>query len=239
MAAQKQGNTLDISKPIRDVAHAIARRSAAKERAKQFNQRMDLQKSKLAYQKDRDKINQDLAKKKHDHKVVMDYQKLKDNKEKNQIARDRLEEAKTSRKTKNQLAAHKQEIQQNQHKDKMDHARNVLAEKTEHDKASELIKAENRDTFKNDVANKTNLTNAKIEKMRQDALINQNKTNVKSNQNAYQQSPQPKAKTYNETINSIRPQGSSIGGMVGSKDVAHGGIGKSMADALSKGNSQL
>lgn len=239
MAAQKQGNTIDISKPIRDVAHAIARRSAAKERARQFDQRMALQKAKFQHQSQRDNANTKLAQDKQTHKVAMDYQKNKDNQAKLQLAQDKLQEAKTARKTKNKMNSWKIQNQQNQHKDKMKHAKNVLAEKTEHDKASELIKAQNRDTFKDDVANKTNLTNAKIEKMRQDALINQNKSGVKSNQNAYQQSQKPKSQTYDEVISSIRPQGSSLGGKVGPKDTAHGGVGKSMAEAIAKGNRAL
>jgi hypothetical protein len=103
MAAQKQGNTIDISKPIRDVAHAIARRSAAKERARQFDQKMALQKAKFQHQAQKDNANTKLAQDKHKHKVVMDYQKNKDTQAKIQLAQDRLQEAKTARQTRNKL----------------------------------------------------------------------------------------------------------------------------------------
>lgn len=239
MAAQKQGSTIDISKPIRDVAHAIERRSAAKERARQFDQRMSLQRDKFNHQQQRDNNRDKLAQDKQKHKVAMEYQKNKDTQGKLQLAQDKLAEAKTARQTRNKMNGWKIKNQMNQHKDKMEHAKNVLAEKTEHDKATELIKAQNRDTFKDDVANKTNLTNAKIEKMRQDALIKQTKSGVKSNQSAYQQSPKPKSQTYDEIISNIRPQGSSLGGKVGPKDTAHGAIGKSMADAIAKGDRTL
>lgn len=103
MAAQKQGSTIDISKPIRDVAHAIARRSAAKERARQFDQRMSLQRDKFNHQQQRDNNRDKLAADKQKHKVAMDYQNEKDKKAKLQLAQDRLTEAKTARQTRNKM----------------------------------------------------------------------------------------------------------------------------------------
>lgn len=221
MAAQKQGNTLDISKPIRDVARAISRRSAAKERAKQFNQRMEFQKEKFKHQQQRDNTNTQLAQDKHKHKVAVDYQKNKDTQAKIQLAKDKLAEAKTARQTKNKLNAHKIQQQQNQHKDKMEHAKNVLDEKTKHDQVSEAIKNRNSDLYGDYVKNQINRGNAAIASQQQNAEIKKKATGTDYNANAFNQTKQPSDKSFSDTINTLRPGGSSLGGTPGPKDTFH------------------
>lgn len=221
MAAQKQGSTIDISKPIRDVAHAIARRSAAKERARQFDQRMSLQRDKFNHQQQRDNNRDKLASDKQKHKVAMDYQNEKDKKAKLQLAQDRLTEAKTARQTRNKMNGWKIKNQMNQHNDKMEHAKNVLNEKTAHDKASEVIKNRNSDLYGDYVKNQINRGNAMVETQKQRAEINKQATGADYNANAFNQTNQPKDKTFTDTINSIRPGGSSLGGAPGSKDKFH------------------
>lgn len=221
MAAQKQGNTLDISKPIRDVARAISRRSAAKERARQFNQRMEFQKEKFKHQQQRDNANIQLAQDKHKHKKRMDYQKNKDNQAKLQLAQDKLEEAKKTRQTRNKLNAHKIQQQQNQHKDKMEHAKNVLDEKTKHDQVSEAIKNRNSDLYGDYVKNQINRGNAAIESQKQSAEIKKQATGADYNANSFNQTKQPSDKSFSDTINTLRPGGSSLGGAPGKKDTFH------------------
>lgn len=221
MAAQKQGNTLDISKPIRDVARAISRRSAAKERARQFNQRMEFQKAKFQHQQQRDNANTQLAQDKHKYKKIMDRQKEKDTQAKLQLAQDKLQETQTARKTKNKLNAHKLQQQQNQHDDKMEHAKNVLAEKEQHDKVIEAIKNRNSDLFENDVKNKINRGNAVIESQKQNAEIKKQATGADYNANAFNQTKQPSDKSFSDTLNTLRPNGSSLGGAPGKKDTFH------------------
>ena len=234
MAAQKQGSTIDISKPIRDVAHAIARRSAAKERARQFDQRMSLQRDKFNHQQQRDNNRDKLAADKQKHKVAMDYQNEKDKKAKLQLAQDRLTEAKTARQTRNKMNGWKIKNQMNQHNDKMEHAKNVLNEKTAHDKASEVIKNRNSDLYGDYVKNQINRGNAMVETQKQRAEINKQATGADYNANAFNQTNQPKDKTFTDTINSIRPGGSSLGGAPGSKDKFHTKEDFSVGNSLGK-----
>lgn len=221
MAAQKQGNTLDISKPIREVAHAIARRSAAKERARQFDQRMALQKAKFQHQQQRDNANTKLAQDKQTHKVAVDYQKNKDNQAKLQLAQDRLAEAKTARKTRNKMNGWKENNRTKQFGQKMDHAKNVLAEKTEHDQVSEAIKNRNSDLYGDYVKNQINRGNAAIESQKQNAEIKKQATGADYNANSFNQTKQPSDKSFSDTINTLRPGGSSLGGAPGAKDKFH------------------
>lgn len=221
MAAQKQGNTIDISKPIRDVAHAIARRSAAKERARQFDQRMALQKAKFQHQQQRDNANTKLAQDKQKHKVVMDYQKNKDNKAKLQLAQDKLDEAKKTRQTRNKMNGWKENNRNNQFGQKMDHAKNVLNEKTKHDQVSEAIKNRNSDLYGDYVKNQINRGNAAIESQKQNAEIKKQATGADYNANSFNQTKQPSDKSFSDTINTLRPGGSSLGGTPGKKDTFH------------------
>ena len=221
MAAQKQGNTIDISKPIRDVAHAIARRSAAKERARQFDQRMALQKAKFNHQQQRDNANTKLAQDKHKHKVAQDRQKNKDTQAKLQLAQDKLTEAKTARQTKNKLNAHKIQQQQNQHNDKMQHAKNVLDEKTKHDQVSEAIKENNSKDYHKYVENQINRGNAVVASQQQNAEIKKWETGIDYNHNGFKTTDQPNPRSFNDTINTLRPGGSSLGGAPGKKDIFH------------------
>lgn len=234
MAAQKQGSTIDISRPIRDVTHAIARRSAAKERARRFNQRMEFQKEKFKHQSQRDNANTKLAQDKQKHKVAMDYQNDKDKKAKLQLAQDRLEEANKARETRNKLNGWKVKNQMQQHRDRMEHAKNVLAEKAEHDKVSEGIKAENMRTFKTDVENHVNRTNAIVESMRQQAQMNKDKTGADYNSNAFKQNKSPQQSSFSDTVNMLRPGGSSLGGTPGSKDTFHTKENFSVGNSLGK-----
>ena len=234
MAAQKQGSTIDISRPIRDVAHTIARRSAAKERARQFDQRMSLQRDKFKHQQAKDNANKDLARDKFKHQAAVDYQKDKDRKDKLQLGQDRLAEAKKARETRNKLNGWKVKNQMNQHNDKMEHAKNVLDEKTKHDQVSEAIKARNANTFEQDMMNKTNRNNAAIETMHQHAKINEQNSRVGFNENAFKQSPTPKQPSFSDTINTLRPGGSSLGGKPGSKDTFHTKADFSVGNSLGK-----
>ena len=56
----------------------------------------------------------------------------------------------------------------------MEHARNVLAEKTEHDKVSEAIKNKNSDLYGSYVQNQINRGNAAIASQQQNAEIKKN-----------------------------------------------------------------
>lgn len=221
MAAQKQGNTLDISKPIRDVARAISRRSAAKERARQFNQRMEFQKEKFNHQQQRDNANTQLAQDKQKHKVAVDYQKNKDNQAKIKLAQDKLDEAKKTRETRNKLNARKIQQQQNQHKDKMEHAKNVLAEKTEHDKVSEGIKLSNSKKYGSYVDNQINRGNATIASQQQTAEIKKQATGIDYNHNGFNTTEHPAKSSFSDMVNTLRPNGSSLGGAPGKKDTFH------------------
>lgn len=221
MAAQKQGNTIDISKPIRDVAHAIARRSAAQERARQFDQRMALQRDRFKHQAQRDNANTQLAQDKHKHKVAVDYQKNKDNQAKNKLAQDKLAEAKKNRETRNKMNGWKENNRTKQFGEKMDHAKNVLNEKTKHDQVSEAIKNRNSDLYGDYVKNQINRGNAAIESQKQNAEIKKQATGADYNANSFNQTKQPSDKSFSDTINTLRPNGSSLGGAPGKKDTFH------------------
>lgn len=221
MAAQKQGNTIDITRPIRDVAHAIARRSEAKERARQFDQRMALQKAKFQHQQQRDNTNTKLAQDKQKHKVKMDYQKNKDTQAKIQLAKDKLDEAKKTRQTRNKLNGWKENNRTKQFGEKMDHAKNVLNEKTKHDQVSEAIKNRNSDLYGDYVKNQINRGNAAIESQKQNAEIKKQATGADYNANSFNQTKQPSDKSFSDTINTLRPGGSSLGGTPGKKDIFH------------------
>ena len=221
MAAQKQGNTLDISKPIRDVARAISRRSAAKERARQFDQRMALQRDRFNHQQQRDNNRDKLAQDKQNHKVVMDYQNKKDKTAKLQLAQDRLTEAQTNRKTRNKLAAHKEQNRTQQHNEKMEHAKNVLAEKTKHDEVSEGIKLNNSEKYGKYVENQINRGNASVASQQQNAEIKKQATGVDYNANGFKTTEQPKQRNFSDMVNTLRPGGSSLGGAPGAKDTFH------------------
>ena len=122
----------------------------------------------------------------------------------------------------------------NQHNDKMNHAKNVLDEKTKHDQVSEAIKNRNSDLYGDYVKNQINRGNAMVETQKQRAEINKQATGADYNANAFNQTNQPKDKTFTDTINSIRPGGSSLGGAPGSKDKFHTKEDFSVGNSLGK-----
>ena len=103
----------------------------------------------------------------------------------------------------------------------MDHAKNVLNEKTKHDQVSEAIKNRNSDLYGDYVKNQINRGNAAIESQKQNAEIKKQATGADYNANSFNQTKQPSDKSFSDTINTLRPGGSSLGGAPGAKDTFH------------------
>jgi hypothetical protein len=97
----------------------------------------------------------------------------------------------------------------------------VLAEKTKHDQVSEAIKKRNSDLYGGYVNNQINRGNAAIESQKQNAEIKKQATGADYNANAFNQTKQPSDTSFSDTINTLRPGGSSLGGAPGPKDTHH------------------
>jgi hypothetical protein len=103
----------------------------------------------------------------------------------------------------------------------MEHAKNVLAEKTEHDKVSEAIKENNSKDYHKYVDNQINRGNAAIASLQQNAEIKKQATGVDYNNNGFKTTEPSSPRSFTDTVNTLRPGGSSLGGTPGPKDTHH------------------
>ncbi|MBQ5474561.1 MAG: hypothetical protein IIT65_07630 [Lachnospiraceae bacterium] len=122
----------------------------------------------------------------------------------------------------------------NQHNDKMEHAKNVLAEKTKHDEVSEGIKLNNSEKYGKYVENQINRGNASIASQQQNAEIKKQATGVDYNANGFKTTEQPNQRNFSDMVNTLRPGGSSLGGAPGSKDKFHTKEDFSVGNSLGK-----